>query len=268
MGYTYEALSADGKTANIHYSYALESVKGTNKLELKQRVNKCEVLTCNCWESRNKYDVYNEDGSQLFRAVESTGCCMRYVARTMPDCAGWTLDMNYVGSILHKESGAFKMERPCTYCTFLCINRPMAKITNSKDETLGYVRDPCALCPMNMSFEVKDQNEETMYTASSGFCQWGICCPLPCGPCKTVEFPIYETSSGNEVGLMQKKTKNCFKTLCCSFCFDDTENYTLTLEGIPDLRSRILLMSLAIFLDFRYFQNNEDDANATGAADE
>jgi len=123
---------------------------------------------------------------------------------------------------------------------------------------IGSIKDPCALCPGNMTFEIRDHNDEALLYAESGLCQWGLCCPMPCGPCKKVEFPVKDTS-GNQVGTMEKHMKGCLKTCLCSMCYEDVENYKVYAKNVKDARAKTLLMGLAIFTDFRYFSNTGDD---------
>jgi len=253
---TYDAINASGETMQMEMTPALKALGETDRLYIKQRMAKCEVLTCNCFESKNKYDVYS-GSSVVFHAHETTSCCLRQLQTPCPECAGWDIDIDYVGPGSNQD-GAFRMTKACTPCTFLCINRPVTYIYDHSGTELGSIRDPCALIPANMTFSVQDENREELLRAESGCCQWGICCPLPCGPCRTVEFPIVD-KDGSNVGELQKSMKGCIKMCCCSFCFDDMENYKVDMGGVKDLRSRALLMSLAIFTDFRYFNNTTVD---------
>jgi len=256
----YQTLNAKGDPTplQIKMTHALKALEGTDQVQIKQRLAKCEMLTCNCFESKNKFDVY-KGREVIFYGHETTACCVRQCQTMCPDCASFEFQIDYVGRDGPVE-GALTMTKACSPCTFLCINRPVTYVRDQDGVLLGSIRDPCALIPANMTFQVQDENGEDMYRAESGCCQWGICLPLPCGPCRTVEFPLVDANNGNTVGEVQKSMKGCFKMCCCSFCFDDLENYKVTFGDVKDLRSRALLMALAIFIDFRYFNNaNQPD---------
>jgi len=253
---TYKAVGAKGQEMEIPNTYALQGLGKTSGAYLKQRMSKCEMLTCNCWESKNKYDVY-VNGRITYYAHETTPCCMRQLQKGCPDCAAWDVEIDYLGSD-GKQEGAFKMTKACTPCTFLCINRPVTYVYDYDGNLLGGIKDPCAIIPTNMTFDIQDENGDAMFTAESGCCQWGICCPFPCGPCKKVEFPIKD-KNGSSKGHLTKSMKGCFKTFCLSICFDDAENYKVDWSGVEDLRSRALLMALAVFTDMRYFNNNDEE---------
>lgn len=253
----YEAINARKEPMQLKMTRALRKLGEVNNLHIKQRMGKCEVLTCNCFESKNKYDVY--DGSEkIFYAHETTSCCLRQLQTPCPECAGWDIDIDYVGGD-GEEAPAYRMTKSCTPCTFLCINRPVTYVYDEDGTEIGSIKDPCALIPMNMTFSVRDENREELVSADSGCCQWGMCFPLPCGPCRTVEFSVVD-NNGDSVGHLQKSMKGCFKMMCFSMCFDDLENYKVSFSGVKDTRTRALLMALAIFTDFRYY-NNQDDVD-------
>merc|ERR1712039_761422 len=209
-------------------------------------------------ESKNKYDVYS-GRSRIFYAEEKTGCCCRQVQNTFPDCAPFEVEIDHLGWTSN-DNGVLKLKKGCS-CACCCINRPVVEVFDKDDNKIGSIRDPCAMCPTNMNFAIRDHNDSILLSAESGCCQWGICCPCPLGPCKTVEFPIKD-NDGNQVGIMVKKMKGFLKMCLCSWCFDDVENYRVEFKDVGDPRAKALLMALAIFTDFRYFSNSGDDASA------
>jgi len=249
-------VNSKGQPEQIQMTSALKQLQGADKIEIKQRASKLECLTCDCWESKNKYDVI-QDGKRVFYAHETTGCCMRQFQNCLPDCAPWDVKIDYTGGWTPGGETAYHMTKDCTYCTFLCINRPVTKITDSSGNLVGSIRDPCACIPTNMTFTVNDANGDGALWAESGCCQWGLCCPMPCGPCKYVDFPVKD-SSGQQVAHMRKSMKSCLQMLCCSCLFEDTENYTIEFAEVKDPRNKALLMALAVFTDMRYFNNKSD----------
>jgi len=254
-------LNASGAPAQISMPGAMKKIAECDELLVKQRVAKLEQL-CSCWESRNKYDIYS-GRSRIFFAEEKTGCCCRQVQTTLPDCAPFEVDIDFLGMTSYTtENTALKMKKDCG-CTCCCINRPEVEMFDNKGFKIGSIKDPCPLCPGNMNFDVRDHEGNVLLYAESGMCQWGLCCPCPCGPCKTVEFPVKDPD-GNQVGMMTKHMKGFLKMMCCSSCFEDVENYKIYSKNIKDPRAKTLLMGLAIFTYFRYFSNTgDDDAGAS-----
>merc|ERR1719408_108354 len=138
-----------------------------------------------------------------------------------------------------------RMERPCS-CTCCCLNRPVLFIHDGgSGELLGSLSDPCTCC--NLVFMLRDGQGNDVLRADGGCCQWGLCCPMPCGPCATVEFPVSDARTVQQVAHIQKKVPSCM-----TWCFaSDVDNYKIEFGGVQSPQYKALLMALAIFIDFR-----------------
>lgn len=231
----------------------MECLSGLQRIEVREKASMIEAVTALLGseiEMANKYQIFNGEGAPIFYAAEQTDFCTRQAKSCCPDCAPWNVDILYV------EGGAqmlaFKLERGCTW-TCCCFNRPTVTVTDvMRGQTIGSIRDPFACC--DLTFDLRDPQEQTVLKATGGCCQCGLCCPLPCGPCSTVSFELQDPS-GARVGDMYKKVPSCCKFLFAS----DVDNYKVEFGGVenPDLKA--LLMALAIFVDFRYFSDNSND---------
>mmetsp|Transcript_47453 Transcript_47453/g.113881 ORF Transcript_47453/g.113881 Transcript_47453/m.113881 type:complete len:250 (+) Transcript_47453:68-817(+) len=222
-------------------------------LDIQEQANIMEAITAIIGqevEMANKYKIL-ANGEQIFFAVEQTDCCSRQLKQCLPDCAPWNLD------ILYTQGGAsmqaFHLQRDFT-CTICCLNRPVVNVTDvTTGQEIGSIQDPCACC--DLTFAVRGPDGEDALKAKGGCCQWGLCCPLPCGPCAEVNFNIEDASSGEEVAHLKKKVPGC-----CKFLFaPDVDHFDVDLGGVQDPNYKALLMSLAIFMDFRYFNENKND---------
>ncbi|CAK0792648.1 unnamed protein product [Prorocentrum cordatum] len=181
---------------------------------------------------------------------------MRQFQNTCPDCAPFEVDVDMVGYISN-TSKVFHYKKDCSLVC-CCFCRPVVQVFDEHGNKIGSIRDPMAICPTNMTFDVRDHQDNHLLHAESGVCQWGLCCPFPVGPCKSVDFPLKD-GDGNIVGMMQKRMKGLFKMCFCSWCFEDVENYKIEFKKVEDARTKALIMALAIFTDFRYFSNTGDD---------
>jgi hypothetical protein len=230
----------------------MQALMKTSGCEVQEKANMVEALTAALGaevEMANKYNVLDDSGKAIFFAKESTDCCTRQLKSCFGDCAPWELDMWYLPD--GSDQPAFYLKREWT-CTCCCLNRPKITMTDAAGETLGSIQDPFACC--NLTFTIRDESDESIATIEGGCCQWGLCCPLPCGPCATVEFDVKD-SEGNDIGHLEKKVPGC-----CKFCFaSDVENYKVDWEGVEDPIVRALLMAATIFIDFRYFNDNKND---------
>lgn len=221
------------------------------KVEVQEKANKVEAITAMLGievEMANKYRIYADGGEQeLFYAVEQTSCCQRQLKQCLPDCAPWQVDVLYTQD--GSQEKAFRMERDFT-CTCCCLNRPVVNVTDAKsNDKLGSIRDTFACC--DLTFLVRDAADQEVLRARGGCFQWGLCCPLPCGPCSKVDFPIHDMKE-NSVGHITKKVPSCLKFCCAS----DVDNYKVGFQGVENPRHKALLAALTIFVDFRYFNDN------------
>eukprot|EP00933_Yihiella_yeosuensis_P052237 TRINITY_DN50264_c0_g1_i1.p1 TRINITY_DN50264_c0_g1~~TRINITY_DN50264_c0_g1_i1.p1 ORF type:complete len:286 (+),score=74.16 TRINITY_DN50264_c0_g1_i1:112-969(+) len=247
----------------MELSPGLACLSQHNKIEVREKANWVEALTAIMGqevEMPNRYNVFADGGrDELFFAAEQTNCCNRNLKQCFPDCAPWDLHVLYT----HRgnQMKAFHVERPWT-CTCCCFNRPIMTVTDAiSGEKLGSLKDPFACC--NYTFAVRDPADEVVLNANGNCCQCGLCCPCPCGPCAEVNFPITDARSGEKVGYVQKKVPGC----CKFFLASDVDNYYVDFGGVQDPKYKALLMALAIFIDFRYFNENraDDQGGVAGA---
>lgn len=220
------------------------------RVVVKEKVNVLEAITAMIGaeiDQANKYNIFGDGGEhELFYAVETTDCWSRYLKQCCPDCASWNLNVDYT------ENGAnytaYKIERPTT-CTCLCFNRPKMTVTDvTSGKRIGGMSDPFACC--DLTFTVSDENDNPAIKAKGGCCQWGLCCAIPCGPCKEVNFSLEDANTGEEIGHLQKKITSCGKALA------DADNYTVEFGRVSHPQWKALLLALTIFIDFRYFNTS------------
>lgn len=198
----------------------------------------------------NKYKIMS-GGREIFFAVEKTDCLTRQVKQCLPDCAPWNLDIMYTEGGYNQP--AFTMKRDWT-CTCCCFNRPVVVMQDATTgRPIGSITDPFACC--DLTFAIRDPEDNVMIKANGGCCQWGLCCPLPCGPCAEVEFPLEDANSGNQIGRLKKKVPGCLHWLLAP----DVDHFDVDLGAVADPNWKALVMGLAIFMDFRYFNENPND---------
>mmetsp|Transcript_132397 Transcript_132397/g.247560 ORF Transcript_132397/g.247560 Transcript_132397/m.247560 type:complete len:259 (+) Transcript_132397:55-831(+) len=249
--------AADGE-CTVEMTNSLQALAALDKIEVKEKASIIEAVTALLGqeiEMANKYSIQTEGGEQIFWAVESTNCCARIMKSCAPDCAPWSVEIMYTQGGANEK--AFTLNRPCTL-TCCCFNRPSMELTDASGKTLGYMTDPCAMC--DLTFTVKDPSGEPVVKASGGCCQWGLCCPLPCGPCAEVNFGLTDAKSGAELGNVQKKVPGC----CKFFLAPDVDNYKIDFGKITNPQYKALVMCLSMFIDFRYFNDNKNDDDKGG----
>lgn len=207
-------------------------------------------------EMANAYKVYAPGGwDDLFYGVEQTNICLRNLKQILGDCTPWTLDIFYQQG--HGAEKAFHIDRPAS-CTICCCNRPTAFMTDAEGNEIGSLRDPYNFCG-GLDFEINDPDGNTVLTASSGCCPLGLWCPLPwCPATRDIEMPIISTDSGEQVGVITKRVPGMFKFLIAP----DVDDYHVQWQGVQEPEHRALIMAMAMFIDFRYFNDNTNDESS------
>lgn len=240
---------------------AYEVLAGLGEVQITEKTSIIEALTAfagtdNEFEMPNKYKVLTPDGRQAFFVAEGTDLCTRQAKGCCSDCAAWDVEMRVVNGNNEAEE-AFVVKRPWT-CTCCCFNRPHASIQDARTgEELAHMQDPYACC--DITFKITGRDGEDTMKVKGGCCQWGLCCPLPCGPCQEVHFTA-EDANGDEVGHITKRVPSMFKFLAAP----DVDNYHVDFGGISDPSMKVALMMVAVFIDFRYFSENENADDEDG----
>lgn len=242
---------------DIPHQQVMNQVTG---LQIKEKVRAVEAITALIGqevEMANKYNIFNQDGTdQLFYAVEKTDFCTRQLKQCCNDCAAWNVDIFYTQG--GRSDEAFKLHRDFTF-TFCCLNRPVVEVNTFQGQKIGSLSNPCTFC--NLAFDVLDTTGNPRMKVNGGCCQLGLCCPCPCGPCAEVHFDIQD-KSGAVIGSIKKRL-----TCCKWFMADDADNYHVDFKGVTDAADKILIMGAAIFMDFRYFNNNQADGQQGASGD-
>jgi hypothetical protein len=125
---------------------------------------------------------------------------------------------------------------------------------------LGSITDPCNCCGMDLT--ATDPAGNTLFSANGGCCQMGTWCPLPCGPCSKVEYDLQD-ANGNSIGVLKKQVPSCLKF----FFAPDVQDYEVDFGNSPvwtNPMNKALMVGLAIFMDFRYFNDNTNDNDGKG----
>jgi len=231
-------------------------------VEVQEKANLIEAVTALLGheiEMANRYRVLDQNGSEIMYAVEKTDFCTRQFKSCCGDCAPWEVDIMYTYG--GAQQRAFALNRPCTM-TCCCLNRPVMTVTDATNgEVLGTMVDPFSCC--DLTFTMQDPSGNEVLKGKGGCCQWGMCCPLPCGPCSEVEFKIHDAAAGRrdeEVGHIQKKVPSCLKFIFAS----DVDNYKIEFGAIQNPSYKAMVIAMAIFIDFRYFNDNKNDNHNGG----
>lgn len=226
-------------------------------IDVQEKANAIEEVTAMLGmevELANRYHVLDRAGNKLFYAVETTDCCKRQMQNTCcRDCVAWDVDVFYTPpQALHQTF--VKLSRPCQF-SCCCFSRPIAQVIDqTTNQKLGSFRDPCTCCQLN--FQIRDPEDREVLRVNGGFCcfQPGFWCPLPCGPCSKVSFSVEDAESGQRVATLSKHVPSILGWCCAP----DVDNYKVDFDKVQAPEWKALLLALAIFMDFRYFNTNRN----------
>mmetsp|Transcript_36859 Transcript_36859/g.83378 ORF Transcript_36859/g.83378 Transcript_36859/m.83378 type:complete len:307 (-) Transcript_36859:12-932(-) len=241
-------------------SGALACLNSLHTIKVREKVRYLEALSALLGqevELCNKYQVYAPDdmGDDLFYAVEHTNILWRNTKQFCGDCSPWSVDVYYSkgwGTEL-----AYHLERPATF-TCCCMNRPVVYMTDVEGNEIGSLRDPFPWCA-GLTINARNPDTSPAFTMDSGCCSLGIFCPtVPCNRCDEVEMDIEEADSGRKVGTLRKTAPGLIRALLAP----DVDDYHIEFGGVARPEHKALLMAAALFIDFRFFNDNANDGEA------
>lgn len=250
-------------------SGGLTCLSHCDEIQVRERFNVFEATLGMLRDNSNtksRYRIFQGNREEIFFGVETAGRRLWPLQTFFPDCAPWNIDIYLTEnreSITPGES-AFTLRRPCTL-TCCCFGRPTIDVTDVETGVrLGSIREPFTC--WDFKFSIEDADDNTVMKVGSDSCQWGLCCPYPCGPCATVDMNVLQTRSALTGHV--KKTM----PLCWSFCKwkEQDADYRVDFGTVQAPEDKALLMALAILIDFKYFHmpNSDDDSEWQWLANE
>jgi len=245
---------------SVLMSAGLTCLSHCDKIQVKERFNFFEAITSMLGEGANtksRYRIFNRSGEEIFFGVEEAGLRLWPLQTFLPDCAPWNIDVYLTenrDSVVTPGESAFTLRRPCTF-TCCCFNRPVIDVTDVETGVrLGSIREPFAGC-WDFKFILQDTDNNTVMRVGGDGCEWGLCCPYPCGPCSRVDLKVKQLNS-DTTGHIQKRMP-----LCCLLRKEQEADYSVDFGSVEAPEDKALLMALAILIDFKFFHmDNADDS--------
>jgi len=230
-------LGAGGK-GGLGLLAALES------LQVNQQVEMCEAVTG--FEQKNKYQICDSRGSQVFYLKEETACCTR-------QCCGPARPFQFS---LTDPAGVetLRLERDCVcapcgwpnmfccLCPVPCSEQRMSVLSEGRE--LGSVSLQRTF--FTPTIKVADQAGNTVYTLVSQTCQ------CSCGD--DIDYRILDPNRGEEIGTITKQYNGC-----CKEIFTDADNFGINFPVGADTNQKALLLGATLMIDFLFFEYKNDN---------
>jgi len=243
--------------ASPELQQASAKIQATSQVKVMQQRQILQAISC--WEQQNRYLVFDgptDQATPVFYVQEGTKCWERFCP--CPECKPWRMTYYNIPpgavangvdpTVITTQYPAFlHIDRPMS-ATCLCFNRPEAIITElPSGRVIGKLRDPCALC--NLTFQILDPSDQERLNSSTCICQKGLLCPCP--GC-TVNYPILDSKDGHQVAEI---VKTWMWGDLCPLCCKDWDNNVITFGEAANPDYKMLLMTLATFIQMRYFDS-------------
>jgi len=239
----YPSIGEDGMKMTQSYAGGLDQLNSLDRILVQQKMELCEVITG--WEQKNKYQICNSNGEEIFFMREENSCCTR-------QCCGPNRPFNFhVTDPAGLEVLHFKRDcvcAPCGWpncfcclCPFPCSDQELT--VNSMGSEIGRVRleSTCG----TPTLTVRDSGDQVLFTLISTFCQ--------CSFGGEIEYKII-SAGGEEIGTIVKEYNGC-----CKESFTDADNYVINFPVGISMYHKALLLSATLSIDFLFYETKSND---------
>ncbi|KAF7386806.1 hypothetical protein HZH66_011258 [Vespula vulgaris] len=209
----------------------LEYLMGLDHLFVKQKFEMLEVVTG--WETRNKYNVMNIRGEQVYYVCEQSNCCSRFCCGTYRSCEFKVFD-GIRREILH-------MIRPlrCNSCCCPCCLQELE--VYSGGILLGSVVQDWTL--FRPWFSILNANGDTVLKIKGPLLRF----------CVEVDFKVKSADGTQGVGMISKHWSGITREY-----FTDTDNFGISFPIDLDVKIKAVLLGACLLIDFMYFETSKE----------
>ena len=221
----------------------LAMLNNLDQLLVRQKVEMCEALTG--FEQKNKYQICDRDGQEVYFLREETSCCTRNCCGPQRPFDFFLSDSNRDEVLhLHRDCVCSPCGWPNVFCCLCCGSCSEQVMTvNSFGAELGTLSlERTFFVP---TINVMDGGGNQVFTIVSDFCQ------CSCG--EDIEYRIM-SMQGEEVGNITKQY-NGF----CKEVFTDADNFVINFPVGIDMNGKALLLGAALMIDFLFFETKQND---------
>jgi len=181
------------------------------------------------WESKNKYDISDNAGTELFNAAEHSEtmdrqCCGAYRAfdMTIADLQGNVL---------------IQLNRPFAYC-----DQDMSVCSPPGNDIGSITQEWAAWSP---KYTVKDQGGNVAFIIEGPH----ECCICSCG--EDIEFKVYAADGATEIGKISKQWAGFFNE-----AFTDYDIFGINFPKDLEVTKKALLLGATFLIDYNFFEKS------------
>jgi len=214
----------------------LEYLTQIDQILVHQQVHLLEAITG--WEVRNKYQVKNSVGQQVYFATEESGICMR---QCCANGRGFIMHItDNMGQEVMRVTREFKCCAGCCWCASASCCAWVVTIEAPVGTVIGSVRQKGSY--WIPKYDVMDGDGQKIFDIKGPccICQF-ICCP------DDLDFNI--TVDNREIGKISKQWGGVARE-----CFTRASNFSLAFPIDLDVRMKAVLLGAVFLVDFMFFE--------------
>lgn len=211
----------------------LEYLTSLNQLFIRQKVELLEAfLGC---ETKNKFEIFDSSGRQIFYAEEDTNFCTR-------QCLGKLRPFDMRIRDGHGYE-AMHLARPlaCGSCCYPCclqsieVQAPPGIVVGTVEQEWSFIIP---------QYKVKDTSGNVVLRIE------GPCCTVSC--CRDVEFKVLSADGVVEVGKISKKWSGLSREF-----FTDADNFGIIFPMDLDVKMKAVMLGACMLIDFMFFETSD-----------
>lgn len=214
----------------------LEYLTLVDQILVKQKVEVFEILT-GC-EMKNKYQVQNSVGQQIFFMKEDVDFCTRQCCGPMRPFDMKVLD-NAEREVMHLKR-PYRCG-PCSWCGGCC--QMEIEISAPPGQLIGFVKQDPTYCSPAWTVYAADKTTPVMKIT-------GPCCPIAC--CSDIEFQVFDVTGQSQLGSITKQWTGFFRE-----AFTDADHFGITFPKDLDVKVKASLLGALMLIDFMFFESQQ-----------
>ncbi|PIK54843.1 hypothetical protein BSL78_08272 [Apostichopus japonicus] len=215
----------------------LEYLTQLDQILVHQQVELFEAFTG--IETKNRYQIKNALGQQMFFAYEESELCMRLC------CGPQRSFMMHVLNNLNQE--VLRVVRPFQCCSGAAVRRAAITVPSPSPSSLLLAKGS----KWKAHYEILDANMEPVLKI------WGPCCfcQAVCCTCD-IDFKLMTLQESQEIGKISKQWAGIAKE-----CFTKADNFGMQFPLDLDVKVKGTLLGALFLIEFMFFEQKKNNNN-------
>ncbi|CAL8068190.1 unnamed protein product [Orchesella dallaii] len=222
----------------------LQELAMTERVIVKQKKQLLEII-CG-WESKNQYEIYNEQCQLIYQATEESTCWARncWAGQIRP------LTLNITNNLETEEgSPVIVLDRPYACMGFCCPGcLQKIKVFSPVGNLIGSVSEKWGCRPF---LHILDEDDILLFIVK--------CPPLCLASCLccTIDFPIFLADGETQCGRISKGYGGALTEI-----FTDATTFEIEFPPASSVNMKALLLGATFLVDYMFFERGQEKSVA------